>query len=114
MFEYLKNLELPGFDLANWTSSLRHHVNVHPDYYDIEDSRDRSALSDIEYADTNGVLTDWLIEHGHLQAALWENECPYYHIEVKATTSYNWNEPFYISKNQERYVSSEAIVSRSV
>ena len=104
MFEYLKTLELPEFGLECWKSSIRHHVKSHPDYMDIENIYDRYALTDIEYKDKEGKLTRFLIRKGHLDGSMWADKRPFYCIEVKATTSANWQEPFYMSKSQERDV----------
>ena len=106
MFEYLKGLNLPDFGLRNWTSEIRDRVHVHPKYFDIKKSSDRSAIADIEYLDVSSKLTQFLIQKGQLAQEVWEDERPFYHIEVKTTTSPNWQEPFYMSKAQERYVST--------
>lgn len=104
MFEYLKGLELPGFGLANWMSEIRDRVASHPDYHGIRNIVNRDAIADIEYTDHEGKLTDFLIQKGHLEENLWADERPHYHFEVKATISGNWQEPFFMSKNQERHV----------
>jgi hypothetical protein len=104
VFEYLNGLNLPGFGLHSWVSSIRDRVSVHPDYCGIEKVSDGAALADIEYADYEGKLTEFLIKKGHLEQGLWAHERPRYHLEVKATTSANWQEPFYLSKAQEFHV----------
>ena len=104
MFEYLKGLVLPGFGLENWKSGIRDRVKTHPDYHDLEKDNDRSAIADIEYLDCSGKLTKFLTQKGYLAQALWDSERPLYHVEVKTTTSSNWQEPFFMSKYQERHV----------
>ena len=104
MFEYLKGLVLPGFDLENWKSAIRDRVKIHADYHDLEKDNDRSAIADIEYLDCSGRLTQFLTQKRHLAQGLWDSEKPLYHIEVKTTTSSNWQEPFFMSKYQERHV----------
>ena len=104
MFEYLKGLNLPRFDLENWKSGIRDRVKIHADYRHIEKDNDRGAIADIEYLDHSHRLTQFLIKKGHLAQGLWDNERPFYHIEVKTTTSSNWQEPFFMSKAQERHV----------
>ena len=106
MFEYLKGLGLPRFDLENWKSQIRDRVKVHPNYHDLEKSEDRSAIADIEYLDDSRRLTQFLTQKGHLAPGLWDNKKPLYHIEIKTTTSSDWQEPFFMSKAQERHVSN--------
>ena len=104
MFEYLKGLDLPRFGLENWKSGIRDRVKIHADYWDLEKDNDRSAIADIEYLDYSHRLTQFLIQKGHLAQGLWDNERPLYHIEVKTTTSSDWQEHFFMSKAQERHV----------
>ena len=104
MFEYLKGLALPDFKLENWTSDIRDRTKMHADYCGLNKAGDRSAIADIEYNDTCGMLTQFLVQKGYLPRNLWENQKPFYHIEVKTTTSPDWQEPFFMSNNQERHV----------
>jgi len=104
MFEYLKGLGLPRFGPENWKSAIRHRVNIHADYDGLEKDNDRSAIADIEYLDDSRKLTQFLTQKGHLAQGLWDIERPLYHIEVKTTTSTDWQEPFLMSKAQERHV----------
>ena len=104
MFEYLKGLVLPGFGLENWKSGIRDRVKIHADYQDLEPNMDRSAIADIEFLDDSRRLTQFLTQKGHLAQGLWDSERPLYHIEVKTTTSSDWQEPFFMSKYQERHV----------
>ena len=104
VFEYLKGLLLPGFGLDNWKSAIRDRVNIHADYHDLEKDNDRSAIADIEYLDHSGRFTQFLTQKGHLAPGLCDSERLLYHIEVKTTTSSDWQEPFFMSKHQERHV----------
>ena len=104
MFEYLKGLGLPSFGLENWKSEIRDRVKIHADYHDLDKYNDRSAIADFEYLDDSGRLTRFLNQKGHLPPGLWDSERPLYHIEIKTTTSSNWQEPFFMSKAQERHV----------
>ena len=109
MFEYLKGLALPGFGLENWKSEIRDRVKILAEYHDLETYNDRSAIADIEYLDASGNLTRLLTLKGHLAHGLWESERPLYHIEIKTTTSPNWQEPFFMSKAQERHVRTSTL-----
>lgn len=104
MFEYLKEIGLPRFNLENWKSEIRDRVNTHVHYHDIEKCNDQSAIADIEYLDDSGTLTRFLKEKGHLTQGLWDSERPLYHIEIKTTTCSNWQERFFMSKAQQRHV----------
>ena len=109
MFEYLKGLNLPRFDFENWRSEIRDRVKIHADYHEVEKYNDRSAIADIEYLDESGTLTRFLSQKGHLAQGLWDTERPLYHIEIKTTTSSDWQEPFFMSKAQERHVRTSTI-----
>ncbi|RSL50813.1 hypothetical protein CEP53_008668 [Fusarium sp. AF-6] len=102
VFELLKNLspELPGFSLANWRSTIRSYVSVHPDYTDIQPWNHRET-SDLEYDDSEGALTELMIDNGYLERDVWENKKPKYYLEVKTTTG-PCGAPFYMSKSQYR------------
>ena len=104
LFEYLKGLVLPGFGLDNWKSAIRDRVKIHADYHDLEKDNDRNAIADIEYLDYSGRFTQFLTRKGHLAQGLCDSERPLYHIEVKTTTSSDWQEPFFMSKHQKRHV----------
>jgi hypothetical protein len=60
--------------------------------------------SDIVYTDNEGVLTDLLIDEGHLPRAVWAGKKPKYFIEVKTTTG-TFDTPLFMSKAQYRIVS---------
>ena len=105
MFEYLQGLDLPEFSLRSWKSGIRDCIKVHPAYQGLEGHNDRSAIADIEYQDISGRFTQFLIGKGVLERGLWNNKTPLYHMEIKTTTNSNWQEPFYMSKYQEKHVS---------
>ncbi|KAL8701070.1 MAG: hypothetical protein Q9201_005112 [Fulgogasparrea decipioides] len=104
MFEYLKGLGLPGFGLENWKSAIRDRVKLHADYHNIEKDNDRRAIADIEYLDESRRLTQLLTQREHLAQRFLDSEKPLYHIEIKTTTSSDWQEPFFMSRAQERHV----------
>lgn len=104
MFELLKGLGLPGFNLDNWKSEIRDRVKIHEDYQDLKKYHGPCGIADIEYLDGSGTLTRFLKQKGHLAQGWWDKKGPLYHIEVKTTTSTNWQEPFFMSKFQERHV----------
>lgn len=59
--------------------------------------------ADIVYSDTEGVLTQLLIDHGYLDDEIWINRRPSYLIEVKTTTG-PCKTPFYMSESQFKKV----------
>lgn len=107
MFELLANLtesrSLPNFSRANWQSNIRSYVTVHPDYHMMPPWLGRET-SDLVYNDTEGALTDCLIERGCMTRGEWGGRGPRYFVEVKTTTS-SCDMPFYMSKAQYRRVS---------
>ena len=109
MYEYLKRLGLTHFDWNNWKSGLKGRVKIHAAYRDLTIDYDGAAIADIEYLDESRGLTRFLIKKGHLAQRLWDDERPLYHIEVKTTTSSNWQETFYMSKHQEQHVRSSVL-----
>ena len=104
VFEYLKELGLPGFGLHNWKSQIRSRVRLHPDYHDIRGCYDRNAIADIEFEDQSGKFTQLLRRKGYLLPRAAANNAPFYHIEVKTTKSHDYKEPFYMSKAQKLHV----------
>lgn len=89
---------LPGFSRDNWQSTVRHFVNVHPDYTTLEDWHGVEQ-GDLFFDDVAGTFTSYLIETGYLEE-YWRRERPEYYIEVKTTTSSRFETPFYMSKYQ--------------
>ncbi|KPM37810.1 hypothetical protein AK830_g8763 [Neonectria ditissima] len=100
VFELLSNLapSLPGFGRHNWQSTMRKFVTAHSKYSDMPPWIGKET-SDIVYHDTDRVLTELLVEKGHLQREAWLKKTPRYFIEVKCTTG-KCETPFYISKAQ--------------
>ncbi|KFY15288.1 hypothetical protein V492_02105 [Pseudogymnoascus sp. VKM F-4246] len=98
VFEMLLRLGLFGFSRDNWKSTIRDEVCVHNKYRDLEPWRGHET-ADITYDDGEGELTKLLIEKGYLNADIWEDECPRYYLEVKATPR-DCNEQFYMSGSQ--------------
>ncbi|UPK97203.1 hypothetical protein LCI18_008138 [Fusarium solani-melongenae] len=91
---------LPDFSLQNWKSTIRKYVSPHPDYVGIQPWNHRET-SDLEYADSEGALTELMIDNGYLERDIWENKKPRYYLEVKTTTG-PCEAPFYMSKSQYR------------
>ncbi|KAH6874355.1 hypothetical protein B0T10DRAFT_205754 [Thelonectria olida] len=98
VFELLSQLEMPGWDRANWQSTIRTYVTIHPDYTNME-SWNRRETADLVYIDTAGHFTDTLIGCGYLDHDEWHGARPKYYIEVKTTTG-PCHTPFYLSGNQ--------------
>ncbi|KAK7425103.1 hypothetical protein QQX98_000017 [Neonectria punicea] len=100
VFELLSRLSpsLPGFGRHNWQSTMRKFVTVHSKYSEMPPWIGKET-SDIVYHDTDRVLTELLVEKGHLQREAWLKKTPRYFIEVKCTTG-KCDTPFYISKGQ--------------
>ncbi|TGO51966.1 hypothetical protein BOTNAR_0339g00020 [Botryotinia narcissicola] len=102
MFEIMKSLGLPLFDLGNWRSTIRHRVTIHNEYKDMP-RWSGSETSDIVYEDHDKMLTSLLItnnyfnteELGRLRFA----SSPTYYIEVK-TTPGPLDNAFYCSQGQ--------------
>ncbi|KZP08811.1 hypothetical protein FIBSPDRAFT_900968 [Athelia psychrophila] len=82
--------KLPGFGPDNWTSELRIGV---PGF----DAYQSTSLSDITYADDQGILTDFV--YGAEKKHEWNGRWPTYHLEVKSTTGV-CEEPFHMSARQ--------------
>lgn len=106
VFEMLKSLasvSLPGFSWPNWTSNMKQHVKVHPDYETLVSWGGGTEVSDLQYSDTSSLFTALLIDKGHLPSARWAGKRPHYYIEVKSTPR-ACNEPFYMSCSQYKTV----------
>ncbi len=88
---------LSNFTVANWQSTIRRYVRVHPDYADLEPWTGQET-SDITYKDTDGILIQRLIESGYLDST-WSNERANFFIEVKTTTG-PCQRPFFMSHGQ--------------
>lgn len=107
VFELLSRLDpaLPNFSRANWQSTMRRYVKVHPAYASMSPWTGIET-SDITYADAQGVLTDLLIRNHYLDRERWAGKCPHYFIEVK-TTTLACDAPFYMSNAQYERVSAQ-------
>jgi hypothetical protein len=60
----LKAQSLPGFDHANWRSTIRKEVRVHPEYRLLE-PWNGSETADIVYDDEERKLGDLLTQRGY-------------------------------------------------
>jgi hypothetical protein len=83
VFEILSQLELPGFERGNWQSRIRHLVNIHEDYDDLEPWKGKDV--DMIYDDNESVLTNLLVKNRYLNYT-WIDAKPKYWLEVKSTT----------------------------
>ena len=104
---------LPAFSAEqNWTSCLRHYGGQHSRFSGIE-------LSDLQYNDSQGILTRFLQLSCHqtddFAAPAWlanlpsQGPGPLYLIEVKSTTSFDHATPFFVSLAQYERVSPFSI-----
>ncbi|KAF5878202.1 uncharacterized protein Bfra_000367 [Botrytis fragariae] len=102
IFEIMKSLGLPLFDLGNWRSTIRHRVTVHDDYKDMP-RWCGSETSDIVYEDREKMLTSLLITNNYFHieelARLRFASSPTYYIEV-TTTPGPLDNAFYCSQGQ--------------
>ncbi|MCJ1398278.1 hypothetical protein MMC11_001475, partial [Xylographa trunciseda] len=103
VFEYLKNLQLTGFDKRNWPSFIRDYVGLHDDYRNIK-KWSGNSLAGLEYKDVEGQFTKFLIRKGYLAQAIWANARPHYYFEVKTTTFSDRQEPFFVTSTQFRHL----------
>lgn len=104
VYQLLKRLNLPGFDIHNWQSTIRDRVALHEHYQDIT-TYPGHETADIVYNDQRSALTGLLIERGYLRSTLWSGRSPKYYIEVKTTTG-SQDTPFYCSQNQYEMMES--------
>ena len=112
VFELLKP-HLPSFTAEeNWTSGLREYARANPDYAHISAYTAREK-SDLTYDDTQGRLTQLLLEKGLAQVEAWLETPPTYYLEVKTTTE-EAHVPFYMSKGQHRLAKKLAVVEGEV
>ncbi|KAJ3551056.1 hypothetical protein NM688_g4945 [Phlebia brevispora] len=80
---------LPNFQGANWTSTLRTHAGLDPFLGE--------SVADFTYQDSLGTLTEMLF--GSQQKRQWENSWPTYYLEVKSS-AYAEDTAFHISSSQ--------------
>ena len=99
VFERLRALAFPGFDLDNWQSRIRALVNVHPDYAALR-NWPAAEIADLMYKDNTGEFENWLRRCSrHSFPSLPQDGEIQYLIEVKTTTG-PCSSPFFMSKNQ--------------
>jgi len=112
VFELLSQLDpkLPRFGQANWQSTIRKYVKVHPQYALMDDWHGRET-ADITYNDSSGVLTDLLVNKGYLAPDHWQGMRPMYYIEVKSTTGH-CDRPFFMSKHQYRRMQELSVTAQ--
>lgn len=91
VFEHLASLNLPQFSHANWQSTIRGELAVHPRYAELRDWSGRET-ADIVYTDRNGSLTQYLRDHCNggfpSQISLFHNHALHpieYYLEIKST-----------------------------
>src|SRR5690349_7189738 len=112
VFELLSQLDpkLPGFGQANWQSTIRKYVKVHPQYALMDDWHGRET-ADITYNDSSRVLTDLLIDKGYLAPDHWRGMRPMYYIEVESTTGHG-GIPFFLSKDEYRRLQEGSVTTQ--
>ncbi|KAL6898616.1 hypothetical protein GGI43DRAFT_408166 [Trichoderma evansii] len=98
VFELLSTLGMPHWSIENWQSTIRGYVKAHPNYRNIASWRGRET-ADLVYDDTEGDLTNILMDCGYLDSDEWRNARPKYYMEVKTTTGPR-ETPFYMSNSQ--------------
>ena len=108
VFRYLQNIGLHGFSASNWTSDCPSVLHGFRERIQ-RSAPGRDILADIEYDDTQGQFTKFLISKGHLKEKVWRNERPCYYLEVKTSPRFNRQEPFFMSGTQYRYVSTQLL-----
>lgn len=104
MFEILSRLTpaLPGFSDKNWLSTICHYVKIHDDYANITP---KFGNTTIIYNDSEGSLTKLFVDKGYLDASLWLDKRPLYHLDVKSTTG-PCDDAFFMSGYQYRSVNN--------
>ncbi|KAG4281693.1 hypothetical protein FPRO06_10597 [Fusarium proliferatum] len=85
VFELLYKLELPGWGLGNWQSTIRTYANIHPEYADLTRWPNRET-ADLVYPDTQGDLTRILVDAEILNGD-WSIRRPTYFIEESEKSS---------------------------
>ncbi|XEU94732.1 hypothetical protein FSHL1_000016 [Fusarium sambucinum] len=100
VFELLSGLNMPNWNRANWQSTIRSYVTIHPDYTNLQAWRGNET-ADLVYVDAEGHLTNTLIGCGYLDHDEWHRARPRYYIEVKTTTG-PCNTAFYMSGKQHQ------------
>ncbi|KAK7947037.1 uncharacterized protein PG986_011358 [Apiospora aurea] len=114
VFELLSKLRaptLPGFNIDNWKSTIRHYAVNHPEYGDIRRFTGPET-SDITYDDTDGALTNLLVAKDYIPVQVNSGERIGYSIEVKTTTD-ACETPFYMSNSQYLMMQRQSIQNAS-
>ncbi|KIW72175.1 hypothetical protein, variant [Phialophora macrospora] len=110
VFELLKACGVTNFSIDNWQSSIRHYVNVLPEYA-TEPSWYGREVSDIMYKGNCPRLMDMLRRNTTFPYPAWlesGTSTPVnYHVEVK-TTSGPCSTPFFMSSQQYRLMRDKA------
>ncbi|KIW13179.1 hypothetical protein PV08_08366 [Exophiala spinifera] len=117
VFELFKAWGVTDFGIDNWQSSIRHHVNVLPEYA-AEAAWHGREQSDIMYEGSCAQLRRLLRKKTIFPCPGWlcseTSSTPVnYHIEVK-TTSGSCNTPFFISNKQYELMETNAYPPGSV
>ncbi|KAF2704317.1 hypothetical protein K504DRAFT_507325 [Pleomassaria siparia CBS 279.74] len=106
VFELLTALNLPDFTRAQWQSTIRGTLAIHPHYADLQNWTGRE-IADIVYTDRTGSLTQYLRDHGEGHSSAFaipvnHNHAEHpieYFLEVK-TTPGPCNSRFFMSDVQ--------------
>ncbi|RVX68617.1 hypothetical protein B0A52_07044 [Exophiala mesophila] len=122
VFEFLKTCGVTNFNIENWQSSIRHYVNVLPEYADEPPWHGRE-ISDIMYEGNCSRLMELLRDNTTFRYPAWlgiqsgatsmSTPVVNYHIEVK-TTPGPCNTPFFMSSNQYRLMRDKACPNDSM
>ncbi|OAL29177.1 hypothetical protein AYO20_09230 [Fonsecaea nubica] len=116
VFELLKACGVTNFSIDNWQSSIRHYVNILPEYAD-EPAWHGREISDVMYEGNCPRLMEFLGDNTTFPYPAWlghesggtsmSRPVVNYHIEVK-TTSGPCSTPFFMSSNQYRLMRDKA------
>ena len=74
VYERLRAVGIPGFDLDNWQSRIRHFVKVLPQYQDLQ-PWSHAEIADIMYEDRTEDMELFLREHSFDEFPEW-HEAP--------------------------------------
>ncbi|KAJ4530448.1 hypothetical protein HRR80_007443 [Exophiala dermatitidis] len=121
VFELLKAWGVTNFSIDQWQSSIRHYVNILPEYA-AEPSWHGREISDIMYKGYCPRLMELVRENTSFPYPAWlrglasgstRTPAVNYYIEVK-TTSGPCNTPFFMSSNQYRLMRDKACPNDSI
>lgn len=105
-YNFLRSKLPTSFAVNCWTSKMRERSGL-PAFTGLE-----SSYSDFTLHDTAKEFLEFLRGRG-LYIDRWADNTTTYHIEVKSTTG-AYNEPFYMSYNQQNLVSSLQILGSRI